>query len=184
MKVTSTSRTRRLAALALSLAALATTGCLILSGQFVVSYALPDPLTVVGGSTPTGVDVDLNTISEYGDHKGDLKRVDDLALIGDFHNGSGGAANVEVWLVPSATLGLDATQVMQQGVLLWGPLGIAANATEHVDWNRSSGLFKGRQALIDEVKGDGHFALYVRTNSAFALTMTNGAVIAVIAAAK
>jgi len=177
-------RTLRLAALTLSLGTLATTGCLLLSGQFVVTYALPDPLTLVAGSTPTGVGVDLNTISEYGDHKDDLKRVDDLALIGDFHNGTGGAANVEAWLVPSATLGLTVTQVMQQGVLLWGPLGIAANATEHVDWNRSSGLFKGRQALIDEVKGDGHFALYLRTSSTLNLTMTKGAVIAVIAAAK
>ncbi len=180
----STMRTSRITALALSLAALAAAGCLLISGQFVVSYALPDPLPVVAGSTPTGVDVDLNTISEYGDHKDDLKRVDVLALVGDFHNNAGSSANVEVWLVPSATLGLTATQVAQQGVLLWGPLGVAANATEHVDWNRSSGLFAGRQALIDEVKGDGHFALYVRTSSTFDLTMTKGAVIAVIAAAK
>jgi hypothetical protein len=180
-------RTPRLAALTLSLGTLATTGCLLLSGQFVVTYALPDPWHVLLDTpdTPlTAVDVDLNTSSEYGDHKDDLKRVDDVALIGDFHNNAGSRVNIEVWLVPSAATGLSDTQVKQQGVLLWGPLAVAANGQEHVDWNRSAGLFKGRQALIAEVKGDGHFALYVRSNAVLDLWVRNGAVIAVIAAAK
>ena len=166
------------------LAALATAGCLITSGQFVVNYALPDPLHVVGGTTLTGVDVDLNTINDYSDHKDDLKRVDDLALIGDFRNNTGGTATVQTWLVPSGALNLTPAQVQANGVLLWGPLSVAGNATEHVDWNRSAGLFKGRQTLIDEVKGDGRFSLYVMANGTFDLTVTNGAVIAVIDAAK
>ena len=178
-------KTLRLTALALSLAAIGATGCLLLSGQFVVTYALPDPLTLVSGTTLAAVDVDLNTISEYGDHKDDLKRVDDLALVGDFHNNTGSTANVQTYLVANAaSTNLTPAQVTQQGVLLWGPLAVAANATEHVDWDRSSGLFKGRQALIDEVKGDGHFLLYVLTSGSFNLTVRKGAVIAVIGAAK
>ena len=177
-------KTLRNAVPLLALAALAAAGCFLVSGQFVVNYALPTPLRVTAAATLTGVDVNLNNISEYNDHKSDLKRVDDLALIGDFKNNTGSAAAVEVWLVPSAALALTPLQLTAQGVRLWGPLSVAANGTEHVDWNRSAKLFVGRQALIDEIKGDGHFSLYVIANGTFDITVTNGAVIAVVAAAK
>jgi hypothetical protein len=70
----------------LALAALAAAGCMLTSGQFVVTYNLPDPLNVSSALTLTGADVDLNTISEYNDHKDELKRVEDLSLVGDFTN--------------------------------------------------------------------------------------------------
>jgi len=168
----------------LALAALAATGCLLTSGQFVVTYELPDPFDVAAGATLTGARVDLNDVGEYNDHKDDLKRVDDLALIGDFKNNTGSAATVEAWIVPAGTLALTPQQLQANGVLLWGPLSVAANSTEHVDWDRSATLFKGRQALIDEVKGDGVFSLYVVANGSFSLRVTKGAVIAVIGAAK
>lgn len=178
--------TLRTAAPVALLAALATAGCLLISGQFVVNYALPDPLTVSGGATTAiaGVDVNLNTINEYKDHKDDLKRVDDLALIGDFRNNTSSAVGIQAWIVPAGTLNLRPQDLATNGTLLWGPLNVAANGTEHVDWNRSAQLFKGRQALIDEVKGDGHFSLYVIASGTFNLTVNNGAVIAVIGAAK
>ncbi len=168
----------------LALAALAAAGCFLISGQFVVNYVLPTPLHVVGGTTLTGVAVDLNTISTYSDHKSDLERVDDLAIIGDFKNNAGSAANVECWIVPAGTLALTAGQLTSTGTKLWGPLSVAAGATQKVDWNRSAGLFVGRQALIDEIKGDGLFSLYVIASGAFDVTVTNGAVIAVVGAAK
>lgn len=168
----------------LTLAALAAAGCFLVSGQFVVNFALPTPLLVTSGATFAGVDVDLNTIGDYADHKAELKRVDDLALIGDFKNNAGAAAQVECWIVPAGTLNLTPVQLAATGVKLWGPLNVAAGATEKVDWNRSAGLFVGRQTLIDEIKGDGHFSLYVIANGAFNVTVTNGAVIAVVGAAK
>ena len=177
-------KTLRNAVPLVALAALAAAGCFLVSGQFVVSYALPTPLHVTAAATLTGVDVNLNTIGEYSDHKNDLKRVDDLALIGDFKNNAGSAAAVETWIVPAGTLGLTAAQLTAQGSKLWGPLSVGAGATEKVDWNRSAGLFVGRQSLIDEIKGDGHFSLYVIASGAFDLTLSNGAVIAVIGAAK
>jgi hypothetical protein len=168
----------------LALAALAAAGCFLISGQFAVDYSLPSPLPAVGAATLVGVPVDLNTIGDYRDHKRNLKRVDDTALIGDFRNNSGSAANVEVWLVPSGALTLPANQLAANGTLLWGPLAIAAGATEHVDWNRSATLLVGRQALTDEIQGDGQFALYIVANGTFDLTLTHGAVIAVISAAQ
>jgi len=91
---------------------------------------------------------------------------------------------VETWIVPAGTTGLNALGLAQNGYRLWGPLTVAPNSTVNVDWNRSAGLFVGRQKLIDEIKGDGVFSLYVIANGAFNVTVTNGAVIAVIAAAK
>lgn len=172
----------------LALAALASAGCFLISGQFVVNFALPTPFTAVGGGTLQSVDVDLNTIGDYSDHKDDLKRVDDLALIGDFKNNltSGSPAQVECWIVPAGTAGLTYAQLTTPGtaVKLWGPISVAANATEKVDWNRSAALFAGRQTLIDEIKGDGQFRLYVATAGAFNVTITNGALIAVVGAGK
>ena len=63
---------------------------------------------------------------------------------------------------------------------LWGPLDLAASGSEHVDWNRSSSLFVGRQALINEIKGDGKFSIYIIANGIFNLTVTDGAVIAMV----
>lgn len=178
-------KTPRIAVPVVGLAALAVAGCFLLSGQFVVDYELPSPLTVIGGSVaPAGVDVDLNTISDYHEHKADLKRVDDVALIGDFRNNSGSATDVEMWLVPSAAMGLSLVQLQSTGVRLWGPLAVSANGSEHVDWNHSARLFVGRQALTDEVKGDGHFALYVIASGTADVTLTKGALIAVVSAAK
>lgn len=168
----------------LALAALVAAGCFLVSGQFVVDFVLPTPLPALGAATLTGVPVDLNTIGDYRDHKSELKGVDDVALIGDFTNHTASPANVEVWLVPAGTLSLPSDQLAANGVKLWGPLGIAAGATEHVGWNRSTTLLVNRQALADEIKGDGRFALFIVANGTFNLTLTNGAVIAVISAAR
>jgi len=175
-------RTLRTAVPVLALAALAAAGCFLISGQFVVNYALPSPLNAASGATLTGVDVDLNTVGEYRDHKDKLKRIEDLALVGDFRNNTGAAATIEVWIVPSAALNLSLAQVQAQGVKLWGELSAGPNSSVKVDWDRSSQLFVGRQALIDEIKGDGHFSLYVVANGAFDLTVTDGAVIVVVGA--
>jgi len=167
----------------LALAALAAAGCMLTSGQFVATYNLPDPFDV-SSLAFAGTSVDLNTISEYEDHKDELKRVEDLALVGNFTNRTSTAAQIEVWIVPDGSLTtLTAQQVQANGTRLWGLLVDEADTTEKVDWDRSSALFVGRQALIDEVKGDGHFALYVIANGAFSVRVTEGTLIVVVGAA-
>lgn len=178
-------KTLRNAVPLVALAALAAAGCFLVSGQFVVNYVLPSPITFNSSGTFAGMDVDLNTIGDYSDHKSDLKRVDDLALIGDFRNNSGNTVNVEAWIVPSGALNLTPVTLLNSGIRLWGPLAIAGNNTVSVNWNESAALFVGRQTLIDEIKGDGHFSLYLKaTGAAFDVTLTKGAVIAIIGAAK
>ena len=166
-----------------ALAALAAAGCMLTSGQFAVTYDLPDPITVSQDLVAT-FDVDLNTVSEYNDHKAQIKRVEDVALVGNFTNNGASAAQMEVWLVADASLPvMSPSQLQQNGVRLWGPLAIAGNAKERVDWDRSASLFVGRQALIDEVKGDGHFRLYVITSGGSTVTLTKGSLVVVVGAA-
>ena len=176
-------KTLRRAVPLLALAALAAAGCMLTSGQFVATYNLPDPFDV-SSLAFAGTSVDLNTISEYKDHKDQLKRVEDLALVGSFTNQTITAAQIQVYLVPDGSqTTLTAQQVVANGTRLWGPLTVAGNSTEVVDWDRSSALFVGRQVLIDEVKGDGHFALYVLANGAFSVRVTEGTLIVVVGAA-
>ena len=167
----------------LAVAALAAAGCMLTSGQFAATYQLPDPMRVQSELTLAGTDVDLNTISDYNDHKKELKRVEDMSLVGNFTNNTSTAAQIEVWIVPSGSLALTPQELRANGSRLWGPLAVAANSTEKVDWDRSAALFVGRQALIDEVKGDGHFALYVIANGSFDVTVTKGSLIVVVGAA-
>jgi len=162
-----------------ALAALTSAGCMLTSGQFVATYDLPDPITV-SQNFAANFDVDLNTVSDYKDHKNDIKRVEDVSLVGEFANGSASAAQIDVWLVADPSLPVGP---QPSGVRLWGPLTVAANSTEKVDWNHSAALFVGRQALIDEVKGDGHFRLYMSVTGASSCTVTKGSLIVVVGAA-
>ena len=57
----------------LVLAALLAAGCILVSGQFIVSYDLPDPVTITSPADVQRASVDLNTVSTYQDHKSDLK---------------------------------------------------------------------------------------------------------------
>jgi len=169
----------------LLLAALVSTGCFLISGQWVVDYHFATPLHVIDTAL-SKVAVDLNTISIYNDHKSDLKDVVDLALVGDIHNGGGSSTSVEAWIVPAGGSNfLTAAAVRSGGTKLWGPLTVGAGATVKVDWNKSAALFTGRKVLVDEIKGDGVFDLYVIGSSdPFDLTITNGVLLAVVSAGK
>src|SRR5262245_462022 len=167
---------------AVALAALVAAGCILTSGQFVATYALPDATFSTTG-TFEGELVDLNDIAEYNDHKQDLERVEDLALVGDITNNAASAIQVEAWIVPDATSA--PTGVVPGAVKLWGPITVGGGSTVSVDWDLSSTLFVGRQALVDEIKGDGVFGLYVAAPSpAYNITTTNASFIAVFSAKK
>lgn len=170
-----------------ALAALTATGCMLISGQFVVTapfslYGL-DPLTVDSPTTLAGVPIDLNEVGDYADNKDKLKDVVDLAIVGKVTNLTGTATDVEVWMVanPGSPLTTE-TAVKAAGVKLWGALAVPANGSVQVDWNKSAALFTGRQALIAEIKGDGRFDLYAIGSGAYNFRVNGGALIAVISA--
>jgi hypothetical protein len=175
---------------AVALTALVSTGCLLLSGQFVVAYNFKDhgydPLTINSPITVLGVPVNLNGISAYKDHKKDLKDVVDLAIVGDLTNlDNAQPVTVEVWIVETpGTLLTSDSAVRAAGKRVWGPLTLAAGATKHVGWDESASLFVGRQVLVDQIKNDGAFDLYALGSGGYHFQITKGAVLAVIAAGK
>lgn len=171
----------------LALAGALAAGCLLVSGQFVVSFDLPDPLAI----TPTAVvraDVDLNTVGAYRDHRSDIKDVTDLAVLGEFTNTGATAVDVDVWMTPALTTYTDAAEVGldDTAVKVWGPLHLAPGETRKIGWDASARLFrKGRAALLGQVKGDGVFTLYaLGGTSSYSFRVNHGSLVAVIAAAK
>ena len=188
MKGTPTMNTLRNAVAVLALAALAAAGCMLLSGQFNFELCIAD----------------ADDVQQLGNVRRQVRGPEHQSVTTTttraissgwttWHcSGTTGttppsAVSVEAWIVPSGALNL--TPVTLPGAAgatkLWGPLAIPANSTVNVDWNKSAGLFVGRQTLIDEIKGDGQFSLYLKaTGAAFDVTLSNGAIIAVISAAK
>src|SRR4029077_7809914 len=71
---------------ALLLAGLTQTGCVLTSAQVLTTFEFDDPVTISGPTALIGQAVDLNTISEYQDHKDKIQSVADLALLGQFEN--------------------------------------------------------------------------------------------------
>ncbi len=174
----------RAAAVATLAGVLSGTGCLLTSGQVLISFDLTNPITVPTVTTAIRVPVDLNSIGDYSDHKGDLSDLADLALVGDVTNGNT-ATSIEFWITPGATNLADATAVRADptAIQLWGPLSLGVNETRRIDWDASAALFTGRQALLDEIKGDGAFTLYALASStalAANFTINNGVLILVL----
>lgn len=169
----------------LALAGALAAGCMLLSGQFLVSFDLYDPLTI----TPTavmGVGVDLNTVAAYRDHRGDLKDVTDLAILGTFTNTGTTVVDVDIWMTPSPTGYTDAAAVGldETAVRVWGPLRLAPGETKKIGWDASAALFrKGRAAFVEQVKGDGVFTLYaLGGTSSYSFRLDGGALAMVITA--
>ncbi len=178
---------RRIFLPSLALAAITLTGCPLLTAQIIVSVVLGSL-----NSTDVTIDgyyVDLSVeSSDYRDHKDKLKDIPDLAVLGTIRNNLASPIGGEVWLVRNpagSTLLVDKAAVVAAGGIKVWSLALGANETRTIDWDTSAGLFTaaGKAALVDEIKGDGIFTLYAVGSAApFDLTVSNGAVVVVIAA--
>jgi hypothetical protein len=157
-------------------------GCILTSGQFLVPFELQTPLTVTGPASLIRQPIDLNTISTYSDHKEDLKNVADAALLGEVEAVS--TIDIEVWITSDLTSHVTSGAVVADptATRLWGPLQLAAGERRRIDWDQSADLFVGRQALLDQVKSDGIFTLYVfgPTTGSYSFTLYNGVLVVVI----
>lgn len=171
----------------LALAALLAAGCILVSGQFIVSYDLPTPLTI-SQTAVEHADIDLNTESTYKDHKSDLKGLSDVAILGEFTNTGGTPVKVELWMTPDLTAWQDAAEVAidPTAVKVWGPLPLGVGETKKIGWDQSAGLFKtGKAALLGQIKGDGIFTLYaLGASGSYTFLVNHGVLVAVIDAGK
>jgi len=177
---------------ALLLVALAASGCFILSGSYLVSVELPDPILIDSASTILGAQVDLTENSTYRDHKGDLKDVSDCAVLGTFSHVAGGAVDVEVWMTPDPTNHTTAAELAADAsrIKVWGPFHLDAagpGAARTIAWDEASRLFTvaGKAALVSQVKGDGQFTLYaVGASAPYDFKIEKGVFLAVVDAGK
>jgi hypothetical protein len=173
----------------LALAALTSTGCWLVSGQFIVPVELTSPLTVASATTIAAAQVDLNTNGDYKDHKADLKGLADLALLGIFTNTGAGALDVIVYMTPATTTYTTAAQLTADGtkIKVWGPFTLGVGASKKIGWDESAALFgaAGKAAVLSEVKGDGIFTLYaVGASAPYAFKLEKGVAVVVIDAGK
>ncbi len=158
---------------------------MLVSGQFLVQFEIGN--VTVGSATPvSGYYVDLATNSTYNDHKKDIKSLEDIALVGSVHNTGVASLTLDVYLRDGNPGALSAATVTSTGTRVWGPITVAAGATEKIDWDRSSGLFGvGKDALFTRVKSGTPFTLYAVGSSApFTFDFDNAVLIAVIGAGK
>lgn len=161
-----------------------TAGCILSTGQVMISYDLPSPVRVSGADALVAMQVNLTEIQSYRDHKSGLKNLADVALLGNIANGSSGdPVDIEVWLTRTATQLQEVTQVREQGIPIWGGQRVEAEEVRRLDWDDSAKLVYegGRQALLDESRGDGIFTLYfIDRASIYDFTVSEGALVLVL----
>jgi hypothetical protein len=141
--------------------ALAGGGCVLVSGQFLVDFELDD----MDVSTPTQVAsqyVDLNTNSDYDDHKDELEGIKDLAVLGTLVNTGSTTIGVQIYITADSTAYTTASEVTSNATLLWGPFNVSAGDSVKVTWAESQKLFNstGKTLLLNQVKGDGTLTAY------------------------
>lgn len=176
----------RLIVAGLALAALSAPGCVLTSAQILITYdEFPDQITVSHLAPVTRQLVDLNTINDYNEHKDKLKGLTDIALLGRVTNGAT-PVQVELWITPGSTNHTTPGLVTGDPTAkeLWS-LSLAANEDRNIGWDESAGLFKsdGKATLLDEIKGDGVFTLYLIDDSGagtYSFTVANAALVLVV----
>jgi len=170
----------RIGILSIGLATLTAAGCPLVSGQFLVKYELPTPLQVTVAGNVTRADIDLNNNAEYKDHKKNLKAIADFAFLGKFINNTTPAApiNLGLWITPDVTSYTTVSQLIADGNArqVWGPFSLGAGETKTIGWDDSAKLFtdSGKQALLEQVKGDGVFTVYLISTGSALFTIQNG----------
>jgi hypothetical protein len=162
---------------------LAGAGCLLTSGQILISFDLTNPVTVTNTSQLHRQEVDLNSIGDYNDHKDKLESLADIALLGQITNNSATAVDVEAFFTETATMFTTAAQVRSSAKKLWGAFALAPSETKTIGWDESAGLIDdaGRDALIAEIQGDGVFTVYLLgPTGTFSFTVNNPVLVLVL----
>ncbi|HTO89714.1 MAG TPA: hypothetical protein VMJ70_01160 [Candidatus Sulfotelmatobacter sp.] len=176
----------RIGILSVALATLTAAGCPLISGQFLVKFNLPTPIDVTVAGGVGSANVDLNTISEYKDHKDNVKDLADFAVLADITNTTSppAAIDVEVWITPTTTSYTTSAAVKGDASAkrVWGPFHLNAGQSATIDWDKSAALFTadGKNAIVTELKGDGIFTAYVLSNTSAATFQVKNGVFAIV----
>jgi hypothetical protein len=154
----------RVSALLLLVAPLGS-GC-ILSTHQEVFVAAPARTFVFfnGGTDEWYYRFDLSTSPQWREQRGKIARISDLAIIGDFRNGSGTFGGIRVPLDVKMAASPDTLVSIQGGVITWGPARVDTASTKRIDWPEGARLMLANAAVLEgEIRGDGAFSLYTIT---------------------
>lgn len=148
----------------LMVAGLLSSGCGLTSKQ-VVLVAAPTRVTEIfgGGIGITVLEFDLTTVPEWSKHRGKIKRVDDLSLMGVFSDPTDGpftpAAALDVVLALSPTLTLSGLETN-----IWTGPHLVPGETRRVAWDEGArNLLPEAVELRQELAGDGQFTIVLRS---------------------
>jgi len=170
----------RLLKLSVLAAPLVLAGCFLTTGQVNVDVELDDT-TVTSPTNIEAEQIDLNTNTDYAEHKEDLEGLADLALLGTVTNNGSSVIGIEAFITPEETTYSTEAQVRANGIKVWGPFDVAAGQTVTIGWDESAQLFtsEGRWgALLEEIKGDGIFTLYlVGTAGTYSFEVNDGVLV-------
>ncbi len=155
-------------------------GCLVTSGQILVTADLGN--FNVTTTSVQDLDVDLNEISDYADNKETLEDLADIAILGEITNTGTNDIDVVAYMTRNVTSLTTSAEVLAVGVQIWGPFRVAAGATVRVDWDTSAALIgSNKNVLIDEVKGDGTFTVYILgAAGSYSFTVDDGQLVLVL----
>ena len=155
-------------------------GCLVTSGQILVTAELGD--FTVTTTAVQDLDVDLNEISDYSDNKERLADLADIAILGEVTNTGTTDIDVVAYMTRHLTSFTTASEVLGLGLPIWGPFRVAAGATVRVDWDTSSALIgSNKSVLIEEIKGDGAFTVYILgAAGTYSFTVNDGQFVAIL----
>lgn len=157
-------------------------GCILTSGQITIDFDLPN-INATSSTGIVGEQIDLNTNSDYKDHKDNLKNIADFAVLGTFHNTGATDVDVDVYMTRGLTTLTDASVIKSSGIKVWGSFHVPAGGSKSIDWDGSAKLFTsaGKAALLEEAKGDGNFTLYaIGAAGAYQFNVENGELVLVI----
>lgn len=147
----------------LLLAGLLSSGCGLTSKQ-VVLVAAPAQVTEVfsgGGLAMVVLEFDLSQTAAWKDHRGDIKAVSDLSLLGEYSNPLDGPfvpvapADLELWLSATRELAIEQTTV-------WKGLHLEPGQTHRVGWQEGHDRLIDAAPLSHEIAHDGEFSLVLR----------------------
>lgn len=140
--------------------------CGIATGSFTIGYELDGPIESTDADLDREV-IDLTTISDYNDHKDEIKSVDNIAVVGTAYNYGNTPVSGEVWLVdfPDSNY-TDPDTVRYYGTRIFVSPVIQPGEELVIDW--ANGLdyienFSDVQAAVEL----GQFVLYGLGDSQF-----------------
>lgn len=157
----------RIMILIAAVAALVLGGCLV-SGQITIFQTINE--TTSTNLVVTPILVDLNEEEDYVEHKNDIESVDEISVVAIIRNNLATAADVKMYLSddPNLTSVAEVEDPDNATLVFVGPT-VPASGTLKIGWADGFKYIVDKQAIAEQLVGDGIFVLYAVADGTFSL---------------